>query len=185
MKKFATLSLIDAVQRQLVSDVPLCTFLSGGVDSSAITAIAAMEYERTGKGPLHTFSIDYEGNDLFFQANEFQPNSDTSYIHLITKKFQTVHHNYMITQAELAHYLKEAVHVKDLPGMADIDSSLLWFCEQIRKDFVVALSGECADEIFGGYPWFHRPEDLKRAGFPWMEIDWSKKFIEGKLAEKN
>jgi asparagine synthase (glutamine-hydrolysing) len=158
----------DAVQRQLVSDVPLCTFLSGGVDSSAITAIAAMEYERTGKGPLHTFSIDYEGNDLFFQANEFQPNSDTTYIHLITKKFQTVHHNYMITQEELAHYLKEAVHVKDLPGMADIDSSLLWFCEQIRKDFVVALSGECADEIFGGYPWFHRPEDLKRAGFPWM-----------------
>lgn len=158
----------DAVQRQLVSDVPLCTFLSGGVDSSSITAIAAMEYERTGKGPLHTFSIDYEGNDLFFQANEFQPNSDTTYIHLITKKFQTVHHNYMITQEELAHYLKEAVHVKDLPGMADIDSSLLWFCEQIRKDFVVALSGECADEIFGGYPWFHRPEDLKRAGFPWM-----------------
>ncbi len=158
----------DAVQRQLVSDVPLCTFLSGGVDSSAITAIAAMEYERNGNGPLHTFSIDYEGNDLFFQANEFQPNSDTTYIHLITKKFQTVHHNYMITQEELAHYLKEAVHVKDLPGMADIDSSLLWFCEQIRKDFVVALSGECADEIFGGYPWFHRPEDLKRAGFPWM-----------------
>lgn len=158
----------DAVERQLVSDVPLCTFLSGGVDSSAITAIAAMEYEKTGKGQLHTFSIDYEGNDEFFKVNEFQPNSDATFIKQMTKEFNTVHHDYVITQEELAHYLKESVHVRDLPGMADIDSSLLWFCREIKKDFVVGLSGECADEIFGGYPWFHRPEDLKRKGFPWM-----------------
>lgn len=158
----------DAVERQLVSDVPLCTFLSGGVDSSAITAIAAMEYEKTGKGQLHTFSIDYEGNDEFFKANEFQPNSDAAFIRQMTNEFNTVHHNYVITQEDLALYLREAVHVRDLPGMADIDSSLLWFCREIKKDFVVGLSGECADEIFGGYPWFHRPEDLKRQGFPWM-----------------
>jgi len=158
----------DAVKRQLISDVPLCTFLSGGVDSSAITAIAAKEYEREGKGPLHTFSIDYEDNDQFFKANEFQPNSDASFIQKMTEEFGTLHHSSIITQEQLAEHLIEAVHVRDLPGMADIDSSLLWFCREIKKEFVVSLSGECADEIFGGYPWFHRSEDLKRDGFPWM-----------------
>lgn len=157
----------DAVKRQLVSDVPLCTFLSGGVDSSAITAIAAKVYEEEGKGNLHTYSIDYEENEQFFTANDFQPNSDGEYIKLISDSFKTIHHALVITQEQLAEHLLEAVRVRDLPGMADIDSSLLWFCKEIKKDFVVSLSGECADEIFGGYPWFHRPE-LSQAGFPWM-----------------
>ena len=158
----------DAVTRQLVSDVPLSTFLSGGVDSSAITAIASMEYAKTGKGPLHTYSIDYEGNDKFFKANEFQPNSDGVYIQKMTDTFGTIHHNCVITQETLAAFLHEAVTVRDVPGMADVDSSLLWFCREIKKDFVVSLSGECADEIFGGYPWFRREADLQREGFPWM-----------------
>ncbi|RSK26386.1 asparagine synthase (glutamine-hydrolyzing) [Bacillus sp. HMF5848] len=158
----------DAVTRQLVSDVPVCTFLSGGVDSSAITAIAAHVFANEGKGPLHTYSIDYEDNDKFFKANDFQPNSDAPWIEKMSNEFQTVHHNAVITQQALADYLHEAVLVRDQPGMADVDSSLLWFCNEIKKNFVVGLSGECADEIFGGYPWFHRPEDLQRGGFPWM-----------------
>ncbi|PLR97664.1 asparagine synthase (glutamine-hydrolyzing) [Bacillus sp. T33-2] len=158
----------DAVKRQLVSDVPLCTFLSGGVDSSAITAIAANQFSEEGKGSLHTYSIDYEGNDQFFKENEFQPNSDEAWIKKMSDEFDTVHHSCIISQFDLAAYLTEAVHVRDLPGMADIDSSLLWFCREIKKDYVVSLSGECADEIFGGYPWFHRSEDLNRRGFPWM-----------------
>jgi asparagine synthase (glutamine-hydrolysing) len=158
----------DAVTRQLVSDVPLCTFLSGGVDSSAITAIAAKAYEKDGKGQLTTYSIDYEGNDEFFKANEFQPNSDGAFIKKMSQTFNTKHNSCIITQKQLAEDLIESVHVRDLPGMADIDSSLLWFCREIKKDFVVSLSGECADEIFGGYPWFHREEDLRRKGFPWM-----------------
>ena len=155
----------DAVTRQLVSDVPLCTFLSGGVDSSAITAIAADSYKKTGKGRLHTYSIDYEDNDKFFQSNEFQPNSDAKWIKLMSDQFDTVHHNSVITQETLIDYLTEAVTVRDLPGMADVDSSLLWFCKEIKQDFTVGLSGECADEIFGGYPWFHRSEDLNAQGF--------------------
>lgn len=158
----------DAVKRQLVSDVPLCTFLSGGVDSSAITAIAANAYAEEGKGSLHTYSIDYEGNEQFFTANDYQPNSDGEYIKLIADTFNTTHHALVITQEQLADTLSEAVQARDLPGMADIDSSLLWFCREIKKDFVVSLSGECADEIFGGYPWFHRLDDLSRTGFPWM-----------------
>ncbi|RFU62158.1 asparagine synthase (glutamine-hydrolyzing) [Peribacillus glennii] len=158
----------DAVTRQLVSDVPLCTFLSGGVDSSAITAIAAKAYQQEGKGRLHTYSIDYQDNDLFFKENEFQPDSDGPWIKRMSEAFDTVHHSSVISQESLADYLTEAVHVRDLPGMADIDSSLLWFCKEIKNDFTVGLSGECADEIFGGYPWFHREDDLNRNGFPWM-----------------
>jgi asparagine synthase (glutamine-hydrolysing) len=158
----------DAVTRQLVSDVPLCTFLSGGLDSSIITAIAAKGFEDQGKGQLHTYSIDYEGNDQYFSSNEFQPEADGKFIQMMTNHFGTMHNNKTITQAQLVNDLLEATHVKDLPGMADVDSSLLWFCKEIKKDFVVSLSGECADEIFGGYPWFHRQQDLERPGFPWM-----------------
>jgi asparagine synthase (glutamine-hydrolysing) len=158
----------DAVTRQLVSDVPLCTFLSGGLDSSIITAIAAKGFEDQGKGQLHTYSIDYEGNDQYFSSNEFQPEADGKFIQMMTNHFGTKHNNKTITQAQLVNDLLEATHVKDLPGMADVDSSLLWFCKEIKKDFVVSLSGECADEIFGGYPWFHRQQDLERPGFPWM-----------------
>ncbi|MEH7108234.1 asparagine synthase (glutamine-hydrolyzing) [Bacillus sp. JJ1764] len=158
----------DAITRQLVSDVPLCTFLSGGLDSSIITAIAAQGFNNQNKGQLHTYSIDYEGNDRHFSANEFQPESDEKFIKQMNDQFATKHHNKIISQQQLANELIEAVHVRDLPGMADIDSSLLWFCREIKKDFTVSLSGECADEIFGGYPWFHRQQDLERPGFPWM-----------------
>ncbi|WP_214482497.1 asparagine synthase (glutamine-hydrolyzing) [Bacillus sp. SM2101] len=160
--------LKDAVTRQLVSDVPLCTFLSGGVDSSAITAFASLAYAKEGKGSLHTYSIDYEENDKYFQANDFQPNSDVPWIEKMSTEFKTQHHRCVISQQDLVNYLTEAVYVRDLPGMADIDSSLLWFCKQIKEQFVVGLSGECADEIFGGYPWFHNTDILQNAGFPWM-----------------
>ncbi|WHY78944.1 asparagine synthase (glutamine-hydrolyzing) [Neobacillus sp. WH10] len=158
----------DAVMRQLVSDVPLCTFLSGGLDSSIITAIAAKGFNEQGKGQLHTYSIDYEGNDQYFASNEFQPDADERFIQMIIDEFNTKHDNKTISQQQLVNDLIEATHVRDFPGMADVDSSLLWFCKEIKKDFVVSLSGECADEIFGGYPWFHRKQDLDRPGFPWM-----------------
>ncbi|MFC4411202.1 asparagine synthase (glutamine-hydrolyzing) [Chungangia koreensis] len=157
----------DAVKRQLVSDVPLSTFLSGGLDSSAITAIAAASYAGEGKR-LHTYSIDYEGNEQHFKKSFFQPDSDEMFIQKMTDTYSTIHHKCVIPQKSLVDRLTDAVHFRDLPGMADIDSSLLWFCEEIKNDFTVSLSGECADEIFGGYPWFHRKEDLEREGFPWM-----------------
>ncbi len=157
----------DAVERQLVSDVPLSTFLSGGIDSSIITAIAANAYAKDGKGPLHTYSIDYENNSQHFQGNAFQPSQDAPWIQKVSDYHHTNHHFSVISQNELAEYLTEAVHVRDLPGMADIDSSLLWFCKEIKQDFTVGLSGECADEIFGGYPWFHTVAESENE-FPWI-----------------
>ncbi|API93341.1 asparagine synthase (glutamine-hydrolyzing) [Virgibacillus pantothenticus] len=159
---------IDAVQRQLVADVPVSTFLSGGLDSSAITAIAANYFKAQGKEALTTFSVDYEGNAAHFKASKFQPSMDQPYIEEMAEAFATNHHNEVITGEELASHLKRAVELRDQPGMADIDSSLLWFCKQIKKQTTVSLSGECADEIFGGYPWFHNPPTDEGTGFPWM-----------------
>ena len=90
------------------------------------------------------------------------------WIKKMSQEFQYDSSLSFISQELVDDYLTEAVHVRDLPGMADVDSSLLWFCKEIKQDFVVGLSGECADEIFGGYPWFHREDDLNRSGFPWM-----------------
>lgn len=154
----------DAIERQLVSDVPICTFLSGGLDSSIITGIAANMFQQQNKGKLHTYSIDYEDNERFFNPHAFQTSTDTYWIQKMTDTFSTTHHAEEISQQQLIDFLIESVIVRDSPGMADVDSSLLWFCREIKKDFTVALSGECADEIFGGYPWFTETT----TGFPWI-----------------
>jgi asparagine synthase (glutamine-hydrolysing) len=151
----------------LVSDVPLGTLLSGGLDSSAITAIAAQTYADQGMTPLQTFSIDYEDNDKYFQANSFQPNSDAPWVQRVSQEFGTKHHYFKLDTPELVQALRLSTEARDLPGMADVDSSLQLFAGKIKKIVTVGLSGECADEIFGGYPWFHRPETLAADTFPW------------------
>jgi asparagine synthase (glutamine-hydrolysing) len=161
--------LKDAVQRQLVADVPVGTFLSGGVDSSAISAFAAQAFRDHGQSPLSTYAIDYEENDKYFKASDFQPNADGPWIEKVSAHLGTEHLSFVINNEQLGGLLEEAVIVRDQPGMADVDYSLLWFCRQIRKETTVALSGECADEIFGGYPWFHRRELMERDNFPWMK----------------
>ena len=153
--------LLDAIKRQLVSDVPLCTFLSGGIDSSAITAIAASQMKN-----LHTFSIDYEDNLKYFKKTDFTVSQDNDFIKLISDLNHTNHHYCVISNQDLADALTDAVHFRDMPGMADVDSSLYWFCKKIKEDFTVSLSGECADEIFGGYPWFYR--EPMNGMFPWL-----------------
>ena len=159
--------LKDAIERQLVSDVPLCTFLSGGLDSSIITKFAADFYEKENLPLLDTYSIDYVDNDKNFVKSDFQPNSDNYYIDLMCKNLHTKHHNIVIDTPELASYLYDSMIARDMPGMADIDSSLLLFCKHVKPEQTVALTGECADEIFGGYPWFFREDALNSGTFPW------------------
>ncbi len=158
----------DAIKRQMVSDVPIGTFLSGGLDSSIITAICARELQERGE-VLQTFSVDYLNNDLYFQANAFQPNSDNDYISLVQRQFGTRHHWTVLTPEDLVNALEAATIARDLPGMADVDFSLLAFSGDIRRNVKVALSGECADEIFGGYPWYRDPRIRSRTGFPWAQ----------------
>jgi asparagine synthase (glutamine-hydrolysing) len=159
--------LNDTAERQLVSDVPICTLLSGGLDSSALTALAATHYKNSGQGPLHTFSVDYKDNDKHFKANLFQPNSDAPWIKRMTEHLGTEHHYIEFDTPELVESLKTAVIARDTPGMADVDGSLYLFCREIKKEATVAISGEAADEIFGGYPWFHNTEALEANTFPW------------------
>lgn len=154
----------DSVKRQLISDVPIGCFLSGGLDSSIITAICAKE--RDG---LDSFSVDYVDNERYFVAGKFQPNNDDEFIRIMVQATGGRHHWTVLDPAELLGQLEEATIARDLPGMADIDFSLLAFCKDIRKDVTVALSGECADEIFGGYPWFRDPDVRDRDGFPWAQ----------------
>ena len=165
--------LDDAVRRQLRSDVPLCTFLSGGLDSSVLTAIAARSLAKEGK-QLSTYSFEYEGNRENFQASLFQPQGDDLYARRLAKDLGTDHTVLTIPTKTVADLLDEAAIYRDLPGQADIDSSLLWYCRQVKKRHTVAISGECSDEIFGGYPWFYRPEMLSRDFFPWLHDPYAR-----------
>ncbi|NMC56915.1 MAG: asparagine synthase (glutamine-hydrolyzing) [Eubacteriaceae bacterium] len=155
----------DSVERQLVSDVPLCFLLSGGLDSSAICAIAKDVYK--DEKPVLTFSIDYTDNERYFKKSDFQPDADAPWVKRVSQYLGTQHTNCVIDNEELVLSLFDAVIARDLPGMTDIDSSLLLFSKQIKTKATVGLSGECADEVFGGYPWFYKQLDSEKQTFPW------------------
>lgn len=159
---------VDSVRRQLISDVPIATLLSGGLDSSAITAVAAGCLKAQQKAPLLTWSVDYRENDRFFQSSSFQPDADAPWIRQVSAALGTRHREVLIDTDELVDALDDAMRARDLPGMADIDASLYLFCRRIKEESTVVLSGECADELFGGYPWYYREPDLWQEGFPWL-----------------
>ena len=121
--------LTDAIKRQMVSDVPICTFLSGGVDSSVVSAVCASELKKEGK-PLTTYSFDFEDNDKYFQSNSFQPSQDAPYVKKMVEFLDSDHHYLFCDNEQQADLLYESVDAHDLPCMADIDSSLLYFCIQ-------------------------------------------------------
>ncbi len=143
----------------------LCFFLSGGLDSSIITALAS---QKLGPG-INTFSLEYAGNEEYFEPNEYQPASDGHFIDLMSESFKTNHHRVVVNNQDLVEFLYNSMKARDLPGMADVDSSLYFLCKKMGEEFDGALSGECADEVFGGYPWFHREEDFKADIFPWAK----------------
>lgn len=177
--------LSDSIQKQLVSDVPLCAMLSGGLDSSIIVSYASKYFKEKGLPPLETYSIDYVDNDKNFIKSDFQPNSDNYFIGLMKDKFNTNHHNIVIDTPELADALEDAMIARDMPGMADVDSSLLLFCKNIKQNAKVALSGECSDEIFAGYPWFFRDDALNSNTFPWsIAIAERQNLLNTQIAEK-
>lgn len=158
--------LEDAIELQMLSDVPICTFLSGGVDSSLVTAVCSRKLKEQGK-QLDTYSFDFTDNDVNFKANAFQPTQDRPYVEQMVEFAGTNHHFLECSYASLYDYLFEAVEARDLPCMADVESSMLYFCRKVAAHNKVTLTGECADEIFGGYPWFHKKECFEADIFPW------------------
>lgn len=160
--------VMDAIKRQMVSDVPIGTFLSGGLDSSLISSVCARELNQRSQ-TLQTFSVDYVDHEKYFQSGKFQPESDTHYINTMHRAIRSDHHWSVLSPEDLISSLEAATIARDLPGMADVDFSLLAFCTQISSHVKVALSGECADEIFGGYPWYRDPQIRSIEGFPWAQ----------------
>ncbi len=165
--------LTDAIRKQLVSDVPLCTFLSGGLDSSIISAVAAEHYKQSNQ-ILSTYSFEYPDNKINFKQSLFQPQADDEYAKFLADYLGTDHTVLNAETSKLVELLFAATSARDLPGMADIDSSLLYYCSEVKKKHTVALSGECADEIFGGYPWFYRKEMLEKDFYPWIHNPFSR-----------
>lgn len=158
----------DAVTRQMVSDVEISTFLSGGLDSSTITGIVAQNFLKESGKQLSTYSFDYVDNNKYFKSGIFQPSSDEQWVKKMVDEFQTKHNILLADCSDLINNLNKVVTARDLPGMADIDSSLIYYCSLIKQNHSVALSGECADEFFGGYPWFYNQNLIVNNGFPWL-----------------
>lgn len=156
----------DSICRQMVSDIPVCTFLSGGLDSSLVSAVCA-KVLGSRQQQLDTYSFDFVDNDKNFQANAFQGSQDRPYVDRMVQHLHSRHRYLTCTNQIQADYLYKAVDARDVPCMADVESSLLYFCSQVAQEHRVALTGECADEIFGGYPWFHQESALARNHFPW------------------
>lgn len=176
--------IYEAIAGQMVSDVPICTFLSGGVDSSLVSSICGAELKKQGK-QLTTFSFDFTDNQKNFKASDFQPSLDRPYVEKMVSYLDSDHHFLECDNGHQLSLLTESVKAHDLPAMADVDSSLLYFCSEVAKTHKVALTGECADEIFGGYPWFHKKEMLEAETFPWtMDLAPRKQLLDDAFVQE-
>lgn len=158
--------VLNAVKKQSVHEGTLGSLLSGGVDSSVVTAVGS-KYRKEAGEAFKTFSFDFTENSEYFKSNSFQPSLDRPYVDIMKDALETDHTYLECSQEQLFEGLKDSVLAHDLPAMADVDSSLLYFCKKVKKDADVVLTGECADEVFGGYPWFHREDLLEIDTFPW------------------
>ena len=174
----------DAVEMQMLSDIPISTFLSGGVDSSLVTAICAKKLQKEGKN-LNTFSFDFVNNHKYFKSNAFQPSEDRPWVDKMVDHAKTDHRYLECDNENMIENLYKAVDARDLPCMADVESSMLYFCSKVVKYNKVTLTGECADEIFGGYPWFHKEECFKAEIFPWsMDMQPRKMLLNDDIIQK-
>jgi asparagine synthase (glutamine-hydrolysing) len=162
--------LEDIVRRQLVSDVPRCTLLSGGLDSSALTAIAAAQLAERGEA-VRSFAVDFVGQTENFVPDGLRSTPDTPYVHDVAARSRTEHRDIVLDADQLAdpEIRSAVIRARDLPaGLGDADASLYLLFRAVREQSTVALSGESADEVFGGYQWFFDPEARNAATFPWL-----------------
>ncbi|MGY5050067.1 asparagine synthase (glutamine-hydrolyzing) [Streptomyces sp. 900105755] len=162
--------LDDIVRRQLVADVPRCTLLSGGLDSSAMTALAARQLAVQGE-KVRSFAVDFVGRTDNFVADELRTTPDTPFVHDVARLARTDHQDIVLDVASLADpaVRERVIRARDLPaGFGDMDTSLLLLFRAVRDQSTVALSGESADEVFGGYLQFFDEEARTADTFPWL-----------------
>ncbi|QBD77469.1 asparagine synthase (glutamine-hydrolyzing) [Ktedonosporobacter rubrisoli] len=159
--------LEDTMQHQLIADVPVVSMLSGGLDSSGLVALAANILRQDGK-KLHTYSIDFVESARDFQPDIVRPGYDQFWVERVSASVGTTHHTIAVDTPELLDNLFVQLHAHDLPGMGQLETSLYLLSKAMKQDATVAISGEAADEIFGGYFWFHQQAVMRAATFPWM-----------------
>ncbi|MGW4328874.1 asparagine synthase (glutamine-hydrolyzing) [Nocardia sp. NPDC004573] len=159
--------LEDIVRRQLIADVPVGTLLSGGLDSSAVTALATGVLNRDERGRLATYSIDFEGNQDNFQPSAVRPDQDTPFARMVARHVRSDHTELLLRTDEVIKARSEVLRARDLPGLADTNAAQYLLFREVKRHSTVALSGESADEVFGGYPWFFDRRMLDAATFPW------------------
>lgn len=129
--------LHESVKRRMVSDVPLGCFLSGGIDSSIIAGIA-----REYKSDLHTFSIGFRDEKFF---------DETEYANLVASHFKTHHTVFPLTNDDLLGHVDKVLEYLDEPFADSSALAVYILSRETRKHATVALSGDGADEMFGGY----------------------------------
>lgn len=161
--------LEDTIKRQLIADVPVVTMLSGGLDSSALTALTAREFKREGK-QLNTYSIDFVDSAQFFQGNAFRPSLDAPWVKRVSDDVGSNHHTIMVDTPDLLENLLLPMRMHDLPAGGQIETSLYLLCKAMKQDAVVGISGESADEVFGGYPWYFNEDAVNAPIFPWFAM---------------
>ncbi|MTE16199.1 asparagine synthase (glutamine-hydrolyzing) [Nocardia aurantiaca] len=162
--------LTDIVDRQLVADVPRCVLLSGGLDSSALTGLAARQLARRGER-LRTFAVDFVNQEENFVPDEIRDTPDSPFVRDVARSVGSEHRDVVLNPAELSDLSvrRAVIGARDIPlGLGDMDSSLYLLFRAIRERSTVALSGESADEVFGGYRWFHDGTALRAETFPWL-----------------
>jgi asparagine synthase (glutamine-hydrolysing) len=162
--------LEDTVRRQLIADVPVVTMLSGGLDSSGLTALASQEFKREGK-TLHTYSLDFVDNTPHFQRSLVPTSSQDDYwAQRVSKHLRSQHHVIKVDTSELIENLLVPMRAHDLPAMGQMETSLYLLFQAMKRDATVTLSGESGDEVFGGYPWFHEKALVNAPAFPWTVV---------------
>ena len=163
--------LDEVVQQQTVSDVPLCSLLSGGLDSSLVTALANKTLLSRSKASVRSFSVDFSDNTAPFVQDFGRDLPDTPFVRDFVAQLKTDHTEVMLNSDRLKDENTRRAVMRALdcgwPAGGDMFPSLYLLFEEIRKDSTVALSGESADEVFGGYRWFHEPAMVEAEDFPW------------------
>lgn len=175
--------LEDIVERQIISDVPLCSLLSGGLDSSIITALASKKLLDSGKDNIRSFSVDFLDHGSGFTSDVVRGTPDAPFVRDLVERIHSSHNEIVLDSRELADpaLRSQVIHALDLPPAywGDMWPSLYRLFQEVRKHSTVALSGESADEVFGGYRWFHDPAAINADTFPWL-TSVTGKYFDGK-----
>ncbi|MBC8741627.1 asparagine synthase (glutamine-hydrolyzing) [Paraburkholderia sp. UCT31] len=170
---------LDRIMRQqTVADVPLCSLLSGGLDSSLVTAMADRILRQRSGSAVHSYSVDFADHGQAFAKDPYRDTADTPFVREFVKQVNTRHTEVVLNDRELANMQVRRAVVDALDSAwfvgGDLFPSLYLLFKAVRENSTVALSGEAADEVFGGYRWFHTPETVNLDTFPWMRVAPSK-----------